>query len=108
MIETIAILSACVVYLARQGHELYRSKSSNGAPKSDPRCAECYGMVRELHHWSRPMTDPATGQLHFPWYLGYKELRVDLELNRQVTRDLQASVDRLSTAITKQLESKTP
>ncbi len=96
LLQTVVILSACVVYLAKQALESYkcRDRKKNGNP-DDSKAVK----LSELHDWHKPVVDPETGQPRFMWYAETKELREQLERNRESMDELRSAISRMSDSL---------
>lgn len=101
LIKTIAVLSACIVYLSKQAIESYKAKRTG-----PQKIVDCGLLVKELHKWHQPVVDPGTGQPKFMWYENNSELEKELRANRESmealrdsTRKTRESMDRLIAAM---------
>jgi hypothetical protein len=101
--QTVAILAACIVFLARQGFDAYKIYANKGSarcviphPETHPPTET---LIRELHRWHKPVNDPETGQPRFLWYVDSAELREELQRNRESMEELKESLGKMRTAI---------
>lgn len=90
LIQTVAILAACVVFLAKEAHKAYAHKKNGGNGNK---------ILCELHDWHKPVIDPVTGQPRFMWYADSKDLREQLERNRASMDDLGTSIGRMNESL---------
>lgn len=88
LIQTVAILAACVVFLAKEGYKAYDKKKNGTSDLSGSKMV----LLSELHDWHKPKVDPETGQPRFMWYADSKELREQLERNRESMDELRAAI----------------
>lgn len=101
-VQTIAILAACVVYLARQTVESYKKMRSNGQVKDAEAQQLMRNRVEDLHRWHSPVSNSVTGQPRFPWYSEtdvlqseLSSLRKEFKSTRDCLRKMRESIDRL-------------
>ena len=87
LLQTIVILGACVVYLARAGVAVAQRKKRGGEVWHT-----VDSMVEDLHNWHRPLKDQRTNQPYFPWY--HDPGRGE-ELREEV-RELRKTIDRMN------------
>lgn len=96
LIQTVAILAACVVFLAKEGYRVYdRKKNGTGGDLSGSKMIK----LSELHDWHKPVTDPETGQPRFMWYADSKDLREQLEKNRESMDELRSAIGRMNDSL---------
>lgn len=101
LIQTIAVLAACVVFLAKQGFDAYKMhmKKDTEQVTKDPCKIDCMGLISDLHKWHRPVTDPETGQPRFMWYEDSKALRDGLRKNRECMDALSLAMGKVNESI---------
>lgn len=106
LVQTIVILAACVVYLAKQGFDTYRRKSSGmddqhktGDANLCHKCEKCAGQVDDLHAWHKPHPDRETQQPRFPWYDNSREMMKELRKLRECVQAMNESITKLSDTI---------
>jgi hypothetical protein len=92
-IQTICILSAAIVFLAKQTVDAWKAVASkkNGTPGSS------FTMLQDLHKWHQPVSDIKTGQPRFMWY-------EDKELTQEI-RNLRVEQAEIKDILKKLLEN---
>lgn len=101
LINTVAILSACIVFLAKVVVDAYAKRKNGGMPPCRASCKaeQMVTFVSDLHRWHKPVTDPATGQPRFMWYENSVGLREELKKNRESTDELKLAIEKMNTHI---------
>ena len=98
LVQTVAVLSACIVFLAKQTVDAYRnhvaSKNSfvGDVVASQRPDSNGYKLLKELHNWHKPSPDPQTGQPRFLWYDDKSEVLKEL---KKLNLTLASLVDEL-------------
>lgn len=86
LLQTVAVLAACVVYLAKQAHESYRMRK-NGRPETNGMDSKTTRQLEDIHDWLRPVADPSSGQPRFNYYCGAAQMASELaELHKSVVK----------------------
>ena len=89
IVQTVAILAAALVYLSKQLADTYKGlqrRNGKGQPGTDQ-------MVKDLHEWHRPVTDPLTGQPKFMWY-EESGVRLEMALLRETIHKLTTTLQK--------------
>ena len=99
LVQTIAILAGCIVFVASKSFDLYQRRRTNGVGLMSLESSN-YGSIRtwikELHDWHKPVKDPVTGQPKFPWYADAAELRDELQKSRAATEEATSAMADMS------------
>jgi hypothetical protein len=101
LLQTVAILAACIVFLAKQAVDAY-SKRKNGMGAHTTSTEK--SMLSDLHRWHKPVADPATGQPRFMWYENSLMLQEELKRNRESMDELKSALERMSENISALVE----
>lgn len=99
LIQTIAILAACIVFLAKQAFDFKKRKNGHGVPMNPNDSSAA--LLRELHSWHKPVNDPETGQPRFMWYEDSSHLREELNKNSLALDELRSTIAKMNDSIAK-------
>jgi hypothetical protein len=88
-LQTIAILSAALVFLSKSAVDAYKKMAArkNGMDSDS--------MMRDLHRWHKPVVDPKSGQPRFLWYEDSLELRDSVEKLREEMERFRKMLERI-------------
>ncbi len=98
LLQTVALLSCCVVFLAKQAADAY-SKKKNGSMKPRSCPEQMSEWISDLHRWHKPVVDQATGQPRFVWYENSIALQEELQRNRESMNELKSAIEKMNEAI---------
>lgn len=104
LVQTIAVLSACLVYVTKAGIDSYKKKKNGVADVEELAVRK---QIMDLHDWHKPIPDVETGQPRFMWYHDTVALQVELKANRDTMEQLRACLTKTQEcleALTKALE----
>ena len=100
LVQTVVILAACVVFLAKQCVDAYSRfggwKKKHGTYAVNGSSAD---LLRDLHKWHHPVNDPETGQPRFLWYQDTKDLREELKRSRESMDELRESIGKMNDSL---------